>query len=108
MASFPDRVTQKWILNVGLSDHQLIYFKRKITRIKKGGHKQIKLRSFKNYAIDGYEETLIEFNFPDYTNFDNVNVAYSNFIQKLMEVINNVAPVKNKKNQKGFSRMVRS
>ena len=82
LANFLDRVTQQWISNVGLSDHQRIYCVIKITRIKKGGHKQIKLRSFKNYAIDGYEETLIEFNFPDYKNFDNVNVAYSNFIQK--------------------------
>ena len=28
-------------------------------------------------------------------NFDNVNDAYSNFIQKLMEVINKAVPVKN-------------
>ena len=28
--------------------------------------------------------------------FNNVNDAYSNFIQKLMEVIDKVAPVKNK------------
>ena len=39
LASFPDRVTQQGILNVGLSDHQLIYNTRKITRIKRGGHK---------------------------------------------------------------------
>ena len=30
-------------------------------------------------------------------NLDNVNDAYSNFIQKLMEVIDKVAPVKNKR-----------
>ena len=33
-------------------------------------------------------------------NFDNVNDAYSNFIPKLMEVIDKVAPVKNKKIKK--------
>ena len=97
LASFPDRVTQRAILNVGLSDHQLIYCTRKISRIKGGGHTQIKFRSFKNYAIDGYEKALVEINFPEYKNFDNVKDAYSNFIQKLMEVINKVAPVKNKR-----------
>ena len=31
-----------------------------MTRIKRGGHKQIKLRSFKNYTMDGYEKALVE------------------------------------------------
>ena len=96
LASFPDRVTQRGILNVGLSDYQLIYCIRKIARIKRGGHKQIKFRFFKNYTIDGYEKALVEINFPEYKSFNNVNDAYSNFIQKLMEVIDKVAPVKNK------------
>ena len=96
LASFPNRVTQREILNVGLSDHQLIYCARKITKIKRGGHKQIKFRSFKNYTIDGYEKVLVEINFPEYKNFDNVNDAYSKFIQKLTVVIDKVAPVKNR------------
>ena len=41
LASFPYRVTQREILNVRLFDHQLIYCTRKITRIKRGNHKQI-------------------------------------------------------------------
>ena len=97
LASFLDRVTQQETLNVGLSDHQLIYCTRKIIRIKRGDHKQIKFRSFKNYTIDGYEKALVDINFPEYKNFDNVNDAYSNFIQKLMEVIDKVAPVKSKR-----------
>ena len=73
LASFPDRVTQRGILNVRLSDHQLIYCTRKITRIKRSGHKQIKFHSFKNYTIDGYEKALVEINFPEYKSFDNMN-----------------------------------
>ena len=76
LASFPDRVTQRGILNVVLSDHQIIYCTRKITRKKRGVHKQIKFRSFKNYTIDGYEKALVEINFPEYKNFDDVNDAY--------------------------------
>ena len=52
-----------------------------------------KFCSFNNHTIDSYEKI----NFPEYKNFDNVNDAYSNFIQKLMEVIDKVAPVKNKR-----------
>ena len=64
------------------------------------------------YTIDGYEKALVEISFLEYKNFDNVNDCYSNFIPKLMEVIENdcysnfipklmevidkIAPVKNK------------
>ena len=97
LASFPDRVTRGGMLNVKLPDLQLIYRARKITRIKRGGHKQIKFPSFKIYTIDSYKKALAEINFPEYKDFDNVNDAYSNFIQKLMEVIDKVAPIKNKR-----------
>ena len=75
LASLSDRVTQQEILNVGLSDHQLIYCTRKITRIKRVGHKQITFRSFKNYTIGCYEKALVDINFPEYETFDNVNDA---------------------------------
>ena len=35
-------------------------------------------------------------NFPNYNNFENINDAYSNFIQKVMGVIDLVAPVKSR------------
>ena len=73
LTSFPDRVTQQGILNIGLSDHQLIYCTRKITRIKGGCRKQRTFLSFKNYTIDGYEKGLVEINFPKYKKFGNVN-----------------------------------
>ena len=74
LLSFPDRLTQPEILNVGLFDQQLTFI-----RIKRGGHKQIKFSSFKNFFVHGYEESLIGINFPEYRNVGNVNDA-SNFI----------------------------
>ena len=41
LASYPERVTQQGIIDVGLSDRQLIFCTRKISRIKRGTHKQI-------------------------------------------------------------------
>ena len=41
LASYPERVTQQGIIDVGLTDHQLIFCTRKISRIKRGTHKQI-------------------------------------------------------------------
>ena len=45
-------------------------------------------------------KALVEINFPEYKNLDNVSDAYSNFIKKLAEVIVKVRLVKNKKIKK--------
>ena len=47
--------------------------------------------------MDIIYSSLGEVKFPNYGNFINLNDAYSKVIQKLMEVINKVVPVKNKK-----------
>ena len=77
-----------------MSHHQLIYCTRKISRTKRGSHKQIKFRSFKHYTVDLFEPELCKLNFPNYRNF---NEAYNDFIQKIMNVIGNVAPMKEKR-----------
>ena len=84
LASFPDRVSQQGVTDVGLSDHQIIYCTRKISRMKRSKHKEIRYRSLKNYSADIYEEALGRVDFPNYLNFENINYAYSNFIQKVM------------------------
>ena len=50
----------------------------------------------KNYTADYYKETLKQVDFPNYENVGDVNEAYSNFFQKLMTVIDKIAPYKNK------------
>ena len=61
LLSLPERISQEGAINLGLSDHQLIYCTRKISTIKTGGvHKKIKFRSLKNYAIDAYKSAQRE------------------------------------------------
>ena len=50
----------------------------------------------KNYTTDYYKETLKQVDFPNYEIFGDVNEAYSNFFQKLMTVIDKIAPYKSK------------
>ena len=98
LASLPDRISQEGVMNVGLSDHQLIYCIRKISRVKtRGVHKIIRFCSRKNYAVDAYKNALKKINFPNYEYFEDVNWAYPDFFQKLMTVTNNVAPCKTKR-----------
>ena len=89
-----DRVSQSGVIDTGLSDHQLIYCTRKITRTKFNSHKNITIRSLKNYSQDVYLEELNKINFPDYSKFTDINDAYSDFIGKVSSTIDKIAPMK--------------
>ena len=82
LANFPNRVLRQGVIDVGLSDHQIIYCTRKISRIKRGTHKEIRCCSLKNYSADSYEEALGRVDLPHYHNFENINDAYSNLFRK--------------------------
>ena len=66
LTSYPDRVSQKGIIDNEISDHQLILCTRKTLKNKAVSHKQISFRSLKNYSIVGYEEALKKVKIPDY------------------------------------------
>ena len=85
LTTFPKSVSQQGIIDVGLSDHQLIYCIRKFSRTKLGTNKQITFFSLKNYTAEVYKEGLGKVYFPNYENFSDLNKAYEN-IQKLMSV----------------------
>ena len=97
LASYPERVTQCGVIDISLSDHQLIYCTRKISRIKRGSHKQIQFRSFKHYTVNLFEQELLKLNFPNYQNYNEINEAYNDFIQKITSVIDKVAPIKERR-----------
>ena len=73
------KVSQKGVIDVGLSDHQLIYCTKKIVRAKTKVHNQIQVRSL---------------NFPDYSIFSNVNIAYKDLVEKILSVVDKIAPFK--------------
>ena len=59
LGSFPSRVSRKGVINVGFSDHQLIFCTRKVSKFKTGSvHKYINFRSLKNYRVDDYKKSL--------------------------------------------------
>ena len=87
-----ETISQSGVINIGISDHQLIHLTRKLHRIKLNTHKQIKIRSLKNYSIESLNQGLSMINFPDYEYFNDVDIAYSDFIQRITLVINKIAP----------------
>ena len=94
LTTFPERVSQPGIVDVGLSDHRLIYCTRELSYTKVGNHKLIRFRSLKNYTAEAGKEALGKVYFPNYESFSDVNKAYENFIQKLMSVTDKLALLK--------------
>ena len=92
-----DKISQSGILDIGLSDHQLIFCTRKLTKSKTGLPKYINFRSMKKYTKLLFKEKLEDINFPNYENFQDAGLAYSDFTNKLTSIINNIAPLKKKK-----------
>ena len=88
-----DKITQSGVLSKALSDHDIIYCTRKHQATKTGRHNSISLRSLKNYTKDIFLEKLRETEFPNYKNFACINDAYQNFLDKIMTVIDKVAPL---------------
>ena len=97
LTTFPERLSQQGIIGVGLPDHQLIYCTRNFSHAKVGTQKQTAFHSLKNYTVKVYKEALGKVYFPNYENFGDVNIAYENFIQKLMSIIDKLAPFKTKR-----------
>ena len=89
-----ERVSHSGVADVGLSDHQMTYCTRKITRLKQNTHRFVKTRSFKNYSKDLYLQKLENAKFPEYSKFTYINCAYSDFIRKLTTITDKVAPVR--------------
>ena len=89
-----ENISQSGVIDTATSDHSLIYFTRKIPKEEYKRHKEITFRSLKNYSTDVHKGTLERVSFPNYENFDNPDVAYSDFITRLGSVINAITPFK--------------
>ena len=48
----------------------------------------------KNYSEIEFIKVLKQIDFPNYSNFDNINTAYSDFINKIEMAIDKIAPFK--------------
>ena len=51
----------------------------------------------KHYTADLFQQASSRLNFPNYRNFNDINEAYNDFIQKIMNVIDKVAPLKERR-----------
>ena len=79
-----EKVSQSGVIDIGLSDHQMIYCTRKIVRPKSNGKTFIKIRSLKHSTKELLFYKLNNVNLTDYSTYEDVNEAYSDFTQKCL------------------------
>ena len=105
-----EKIFQSSIIDCGISNHQLIFCKRKVKQAKFNKHNNVFLRSLKHYIINVFVEELQKVNFSNYERFSCIDAAYTDFLNKLMKVVNEIAPSKEiriKNNtQEGFDREI--
>ena len=87
-------ISSSGVIDIGISDHQMIYCTRKLVRSRFDIHKNIRCRSFENYDATSFVDILRLCNFPNYETYGDINHAYSDFIGKLTNSIDKVAPTK--------------
>ena len=82
-----EKVSQKGVIDVGLSDYQLIFRTRKIRRARRNMHNQIQTQSLRNYSAENLISTLKDIKSPNYDIFSDVNVAYADLTKKISDAM---------------------
>ena len=93
-----EKIFQSSIIDSGISDHQLIFWTRKVKQAKFHKHNNVLLRSLKHCTVNLLVEGLQKIIFLNYEYFSNIDAAYTDFLNKLVKVINEIAPSKRIKN----------
>ena len=94
LTNFTEKIFQSGVIDSGTSDHQLIFCKRKVKRVKFHEHNNVVLKSLKHYTVNLFVKGLQKVNFLNYERFSNIDAAYNDFLNKLMKVINEIDPGK--------------
>ena len=84
----PDKVSQSGVIDISLSDHDLIYCTRKTSLPKSHQHSEILVGSMKRHSAENFLEILREIVFPNCLTFTCTNDAYSDFIYRFVGAIN--------------------
>jgi len=63
-------------------------------RHKTNNHKNVYVRSLKNYNIEKFSKALQDAKFPNYDIFSNVDIAYNDLLKRLSSAIESVAPLR--------------
>ena len=79
IVSDPERVTQSGVITCGLSDHNLIFCTRKVSRGQVSGKNVTQVRCMKSYDAVSFQKLLRDQDWFQVINCEDINAAWSNF-----------------------------
>ena len=79
LISDPAKISQCCVLDLGLSDHKVIYCTRTFKKIPISRHNGVTLRSLRNYSKEIFEEKLHEVDWQDVLVSNSVHEAFYHF-----------------------------
>ena len=94
LVSDKDKVSQSGVIDIGISDHCLVYCTRNVTKNTFNKHNTVKVRSMKNYNPETFQTNLLNADWHQVMISDNVTEAWENFKEIFLFIINNMAPIK--------------
>ena len=86
-------ISQSGVIDIGLSDHCMIYCTRKLKRDYIGKHNNVTFRSMKGYSKAELIHRLSEVNWNCVSQCVDVNVAWNRFKTVFVNIIDTLAPM---------------
>ena len=94
LTSSREKISQSGVISIGVPDYLLIYLTWKLHGMTSNTHKQVKIRTLKNYTIGSLNWGLRMISIPDCEHLNSVSITYSDFVQHITPVINKILPFK--------------
>jgi hypothetical protein len=94
LCSDTEKICQSGVINTGVSDHSLIYCTRNSSKTYFGKHNHVKIRSTRNYDKAIFINLLTQAEWSKCFHASNVNENWCTFKQFFMNILDNIAPVK--------------
>ena len=89
-----DKVSQSGVIDIGISDHCLIFCARKVIKHVFNKHNTVKIRSMRDYSKEAFQTNLLNANCNSVMTLDNVVDAWSKFKTVFLSIMNNMSPIK--------------
>ena len=93
------KIIQSGVIEMSLSDHELIHCMQKTTNLKSNKHNELNIRKMKNYTAENFIQLLNKIDFSNYQTFSCVNNTYLDFNTKLITETDALCPSKKVRNK---------
>ena len=88
------KIYQKEVIDVGILDQQLKYCLEKIKELSITYIIKFRFDLYKKYSAEILNNALKTVQFPNYDNFSNVKVTFPDLLNKISDIIDNAALIK--------------